>query len=57
MRLHDFRHAIVTHLLDQGIPVHDAAARAGHANGNVTLAIYAHPTDEGSRRAGEKAGL
>lgn len=57
VRLHDFRHAMVTHLLDQGIPVHDVAARAGHANGNVTLAIYAHPTTEGARRAGDAAGL
>lgn len=57
VRLHDFRHAMVTHLLDQGIPVHDVAARAGHANGNVTLAIYAHPTTAGARRAGDAAGL
>lgn len=57
VRLHDFRHAMVTWLLDQGIPVHDVAARAGHANGNVTLAIYAHPTTEGARRAGDAAGL
>lgn len=57
VRLHDFRHAMVTHLLDQGIPVHDVALRAGHANGNVTLAIYAHPTTPGARRAGEAAGL
>ena len=57
VRLHDFRHAMVTRLLDEGVPVHDAAARAGHANGNVTLAIYAHPTTEGARRAGDAAGL
>lgn len=57
VRMHDFRHAMVTRLLDQGIPVHDVAARAGHANGNVTLAIYAHPTTEGARRAGEAARL
>jgi integrase len=57
VRLHDLRHAMVTRLLDQGIPVHDVAARAGHANGNVTLAIYAHPTTEGARRAGDAAGL
>jgi integrase len=57
VRLHDFRHAMVTHLLDEGIPVHDVAQRAGHANGNVTLAIYAHPTTAGARRAGEAAGL
>lgn len=57
VRLHDFRHAMVSYLLDQGIPVHDVAARAGHANGNVTLAIYAHPTTEGARRAGDAAGL
>lgn len=57
VRLHDFRHAMVTHLLDQGIPVHDVAQRAGHANGNVTLAIYAHPGTEGAKRAGDAAGL
>lgn len=57
VRMHAFRHAMVTHLLDQGIPVHDVAARAGHANANVTLAIYAHPTTEGARRAGDAAGL
>lgn len=57
VRLHDFRHAMVTHLLDQGIPVHDVAQRAGHANGNVTLAIYAHPTTAGAKRAGDAAGL
>lgn len=57
VRLHDFRHAMVTHLLDQGVPVHDVAQRAGHASANVTLAIYAHPTTEGAKRAGDVAGL
>lgn len=57
VRLHDFRHAMVSHLLDAGVPVHDVAQRAGHANGNVTLAIYAHPSTEGAKRAGDVAGL
>jgi len=57
VRLHAFRHAMCTYLLDQGIPVHDVAARAGHANANVTLAIYTHPGTEGARRAGDAAGL
>lgn len=57
VKLHAFRHAMCTYLLDQGVPVHDVAARAGHANANVTLAIYTHPTTEGARRAGDAAGL
>jgi integrase len=57
VKLHAFRHAMCTFLLDQGVPVHDVAARAGHANANVTLAIYTHPTTEGARRAGEAAGF
>lgn len=57
IKLHAFRHAMCTYLLDQGVPVHDVAARAGHANANVTLAIYTHPTTEGARRAGDAAGL
>lgn len=54
---HAFRHAMVTHLLDDGVEVHDVAARAGHASANVTWAMYTHPTSEGARRAGDAAEL
>jgi integrase len=56
VRLYDFRHAMVTRLLDAGIPVHDVAARAGH-DPAMTLRRYSHPSTEGGRRAGDAAGL
>lgn len=54
---HAFRHAMVTHLLDQGVEIHDVAARAGHASANVTWAMYTHPGRAGAQRAGDAADL
>lgn len=54
---HAFRHALVTHLLDEGVEVHDVAARAGHASANVTWAMYTHPTKAGAQRAGDASDL
>ncbi len=39
---HGLRHLHASLLLDSGLPVPSVAARLGHANPSVTLAIYAH---------------
>jgi hypothetical protein len=36
-------------LLSAGKPVNDVAGRLGHANANVTLAVYAHAMPENQR--------
>jgi integrase len=50
---HGLRHTHITHLLRSGVPIHVVAARAGHANPNVTLSIYAHlpPGQQGGAAA------
>lgn len=40
--LHSLRHTHVSELLSKGVPITTVAKRLGHANANVTLAIYAH---------------
>ena len=39
---HMFRHTSVSHQLQAGISIADAAKRAGHARPDVTLRIYSH---------------
>jgi len=48
MGLHSLRHSHASQLLSDGAPIPAVAKRLGHANANVTLAIYAHalPVDE-----------
>jgi integrase len=42
IRLHDLRHTSATLLINAGLNVRAVAQRLGHANANVTLAIYTH---------------
>ena len=40
--LHALRHSHGSQLLAGGVPIPEVSARLGHANANVTLAVYAH---------------
>jgi integrase len=42
LRVHDLRHTCAALLIAQGAHVKEIAARLGHKNPNVTLAVYAH---------------
>lgn len=44
IRVHDLRHTYATLMLEQGIPVHKVAQMLGHANPNITSAVYSHVT-------------
>lgn len=39
-RLHDLRHLMATHLIDQGVPIPVVSARLGHDRSSTTLDIY-----------------
>ena len=52
---HALRHAHITHLLREGVPVHIVASRAGHANANITLGSYAHLLGGDDERAAAQA--
>jgi len=39
-RLHDLRHLMATHLIDQGVSIAVVSARLGHAQNSTTLDIY-----------------
>jgi integrase len=51
MRFHDLRHSCVTLLLRLGAPPHIVQAIVGHADVQVTMAIYAHASLEDQRAA------
>ncbi len=53
VRLHDLRHHVASHLLDQGVPITTVAERVGHGSADTTLGIYGHGTSEADRRAAE----
>lgn len=53
MRAHDLRHSYCTMLYDADIDVKTAQAWMGHADQEVTLAIYTHLTAERQKRATE----
>ena len=46
---HDLRRTHITLALDQGAPLQDMQAQAGHANPSTTL-LYAQPADAKDRR-------
>ncbi|MFC5996745.1 tyrosine-type recombinase/integrase [Pseudonocardia hispaniensis] len=54
VRLHDFRHTVVTLLLELGTPPHVVRAIARHADLDVTLSIYAHTNLDAMREALDK---
>jgi integrase len=52
-RLHDLRHFMVTQLVAGGIDWRTVSGRAGHADGHMTLATYAHFQAAQDRQAAE----
>jgi len=48
-RLHDLRHTYGSFLLANGAPVELVSERMGHANPNITLAVYRHLLEEERR--------
>ncbi len=49
--LHSLRHTFATELLHQGVPIAEVSKRLGHADQNITLAIYSHALPADSRAA------
>ena len=47
--LHQARHALVSYLLHKGVPVAVVQRMVGHADAAVTLGVYTHALDTGSR--------
>jgi len=54
VRLHDFRHTVVSLLLELGTPPHVVQAIARHADLDVTLGIYAPTNLDAMREALDK---
>jgi integrase len=52
-RLHDLRHFMVTHLVASGVDWRTVSGRAGHADGHMTLATYAHVQQAQDRQAAD----
>jgi len=51
---HNFRRTNSTDLLEANVPLNEAAARLGHANGAFLLRFYAQPTRRGQVAASEQ---
>ena len=49
--LHSLRHTNATELLRNGVPIAEVSRRLGHADQNITLAIYSHAIPADSRAA------
>jgi integrase len=56
IRPHDLRHFQATQLPDAGVPVQNLAALSGHADGTMTMKIYAHRTRCADHRAADVVG-
>ncbi|WP_238006168.1 tyrosine-type recombinase/integrase [Dactylosporangium sp. AC04546] len=54
VRLHDFRHTVVTVLMELGVPPHIVQAIARHSDVKLTLKIYAHSNLQEMRKALDK---
>ena len=52
-RLHDLRQFMVTQLVAGGVDWRTVSGRAGHADGHMTLATYAHFQQAQDRQAAE----
>jgi len=55
-RFHDLRHLSATEMVGQGVDPKTVAARLGHANPSVTLAVYAHAIEARDRDAADGLG-
>ncbi|MGN1217078.1 MAG: tyrosine-type recombinase/integrase [Phocaeicola sp.] len=53
LRLYDLRHTYCTNLEKQGVPISIASRLMGHANIQITAAIYTHDSDESLEMARE----
>lgn len=51
LRLYDLRHTYCTNLEKQGVPISIASRLMGHANIQITSAIYTHDSDEAIEKA------
>ncbi|WP_231927160.1 tyrosine-type recombinase/integrase [Micromonospora zamorensis] len=51
VRLHDLRHAVVSLLMELGVPPHVVQAIARHADVKITLKVYAHANLDAMRQA------
>lgn len=54
--LHGLRHTSATLMLAKGISIKNVSARLGHADANVTLAVYTHALQSVDRLAGDALG-
>jgi len=52
---HSFRHYFITNMISQGVDIPTVSKIVGHANPQVTMAIYAHSDEEKMKKAMEKA--
>jgi len=55
-RLHDLRHLMATHLIDQGVSIAVVSARLGHAQNSTTLDIYTGRVAGSDRGAADVMG-
>jgi integrase len=53
VRLHDLRHGMASHMLQQGVDAVTVAGRLGHASTTTTMRVYAHVIPGADRRAAE----
>ena len=51
VRLHDFRHTVVSMLMELGVQPHVVQAIARHADVKITLKIYSHTNLDAMRQA------
>jgi uncharacterized protein (DUF39 family) len=49
--LHSLRHSHASILISEGVPIPVVSERLGHANQNITLAIYSHALPRDKRAA------
>ena len=53
---HGLRHSSATHLLAKGISIKNISSRLGHADTNITLALYSHALESVDRLAADAFG-
>jgi len=53
---HGLRHTHTTHLLSDGVPLHEVVAKLGHSNANQTLNRYAHVIPQTQSQSAQKYG-
>jgi integrase len=56
VNLHHLRHFMATRAIRGGVDLRTVAGRLGHANGSITMKVYAHFLEEGDREAADVMG-